>query len=74
MMEDAKAAAPAGTKVVGVTLLTSLDEEDLHTIGVPGEAQAQVERLALLARDAGLDGVVCAGPEIEIVRKAWPSA
>jgi orotidine-5'-phosphate decarboxylase len=74
MMEDAKAAAPSGTKVVGVTMLTSLDEEDLHTIGVPGDADAQVERLALLARDAGLDGVVCSGAEIEVVRKAWPEA
>ena len=74
MMEDAKAGAPAGTKVVGVTLLTSLDEEDLHTIGVPGDAHAQVERLALLAREAGLDGVVCSGAEIGVVHKAWPEA
>jgi orotidine-5'-phosphate decarboxylase len=74
MMEDAKAAAPSGTRVVGVTLLTSLDEEDLHAIGVAGEAYGQVERLALLARDAGLDGVVCSGAEIETVRRAWPEA
>jgi len=74
MMEDAKAAAPTGTKVVGVTVLTSLDEEDLHGIGVPGEAQAQVERLALLARESGLDGVVCSGAEIGTVRKVWPDA
>ena len=74
MMEDAKAAAPSGTKVVGVTLLTSLDGEDLQSIGVPGEAEAQVERLALLARDAGLDGVVCSGAEIGTVRAAWPEA
>jgi orotidine-5'-phosphate decarboxylase len=74
MMEDAKAGAPAGTKVVGVTLLTSLDEEDLHAIGIPGDAHAQVERLALLAREAGLDGVVCSGAEIGTVRKIWHDA
>jgi len=74
MMEDAKAAAAAGTKVVAVSVLTSLDEEDLHAIGVPGPAEAQVERLALLARDAGLDGLVCSGAEIETVRKVWPEA
>jgi len=74
MMEDARAAAPSGTKVVGVTVLTSLDEEDLHSLGVPGEARAQVERLALVAREAGLNGVVCSGAEIEIVRNAWPEA
>ena len=74
MMEDAKAAAPTGTKVVAVTVLTSLDEDDLGAIGIPGGADAQVERLALLARDAGLDGVVCSGAEIETVRAAWPDA
>jgi orotidine-5'-phosphate decarboxylase len=74
MMEDAKAAAPSGTKVVGVTVLTSLDDEDLGSIGVAGGPDAQVVRLALLARDAGLDGVVCSGAEIAIVRKAWPDA
>ncbi len=74
MMEDAKAAAPAGTKVVGVTVLTSLDAEDLGSIGVPGEPDAQVARLAALADAAGLDGVVCSGAEIETVREAWPEA
>ncbi len=73
MMEDAKAAAPAGTKVVAVTLLTSLDGEDLGSIGVGGQPQAQVERLAALAREAGLDGIVCSGQEVGAVRKAWPA-
>jgi orotidine-5'-phosphate decarboxylase len=72
MMEAAKAAAPAGTKVVAVTLLTSLDAADLPQIGVAGEPGAQVERLAHLAREAGLDGIVCAGNELGLARAAWP--
>ncbi|MDQ3140164.1 MAG: orotidine-5'-phosphate decarboxylase [Pseudomonadota bacterium] len=73
MMEDAKAAAPNGTKVVAVTVLTSLDGDDLDAIGVAADAHAQVERLTLLARDAGLDGVVCSGSEVAAVKKLWPS-
>lgn len=72
MMEDAKAAAPAGTRVVGVTVLTSLDEGDLAATGVQADAPAQVERLAALAREAGLDGIVCSGREVAAVRRAWP--
>lgn len=72
MMEDAKAAAPAGTKVVGVTLLTSLDHEDLRSIGVDCDPHTQVERLTELAREAGLDGVVCSGNEVAAARQAWP--
>ena len=71
MMEDAKAAAPAGTKVVAVTVLTSLDHSDLGSIGVAGETGDQVERLADLARAAGLDGIVCSGNELGVARAAW---
>jgi orotidine-5'-phosphate decarboxylase len=71
MMEDAKAAAPAATKVVAVTVLTSLDRADLGSIGVNGEPEGQVERLAALARDAGLDGIVCSGNELAVARRAW---
>ena len=71
MMEDAKAAAPAGTKVVAVTLLTSLDRADLGSIGVAGEPDGQVERLAELARAAGLDGIVCSGNELGVARASW---
>jgi len=72
MMEDAKAAAPAGTKIVAVTVLTSLDSEDLRSIGVEADPHAQVQRLAALAREAGLDGLVCSGAEVGAARRIWP--
>ena len=72
MMEDAKAAAPLGTKVVAVTVLTSLDGDDLASIGLAADAHAQVERLAMLAREAGLDGIVSSGNEVAAARKLWP--
>jgi orotidine-5'-phosphate decarboxylase len=72
MMEDAKAAAPNGTKVVAVTVLTSLDSSDLRSIGLAADPHHQVERLTALARDAGLDGVVCSGNEVAAAKEIWP--
>ena len=72
MMEDAKAAAPVGTKVVGVTVLTSLDGEDLHDMGVSGDPHDQVLRLTELAKLSGLDGVVCSGREVGAAKEIWP--
>ena len=71
MMEDAKAAAGEHCKVVGVTMLTSLDERDLERTGVSGSAHDQVMRLADLAQSAGLDGIVCSGKEIGAVHRQW---
>ena len=71
MMEDAKAAAPPSTKVVAVTMLTSLDAGDLAATGIMGQAHDQVLRLADLAREAGLDGIVCSGHEVAGVRRRW---
>jgi orotidine-5'-phosphate decarboxylase len=72
MLEEAKASAPNGTKVVAVTVLTSLDNDDLNSIGVPGGPNAQVKRLATLARESGLDGIVCSGAEVKAAKGAWP--
>ena len=72
MLEAAKAAAPVSTKVVAVTVLTSLDSDDLRSIGVSSDPREQVERLAELAQSAGLDGIVCSGAEVAAARAAWP--
>ena len=72
MLAAAKAAAPSGTKVVAVTVLTSLDEDDLALTGVASAPADQVTRLAALARDSGVDGIVCSGAEVASVRAFWP--
>jgi orotidine-5'-phosphate decarboxylase len=71
MMEDAKAAAGEHCKVVGVTLLTSLDEGDMTATGMSGTPYDQVMRLADLAQSAGLDGIVCSGHEVAAVHARW---
>jgi orotidine-5'-phosphate decarboxylase len=55
-------------KLIGVTVLTSLDETDLATIGMEGTTDEAVLRLARLCRDAGLDGVVCSAQEAGAIR------
>ncbi|MBS0285434.1 MAG: orotidine-5'-phosphate decarboxylase [Proteobacteria bacterium] len=72
MLEDAKAAAPAGTKVVAVTMLTSLDQRDLDATGITGTPHDQVLRLTELAMRAGVDGIVCSGEEVKAAHKLWP--
>jgi orotidine-5'-phosphate decarboxylase len=72
MMTAAKQAAPSHTKVVAVTVLTSLDQDDLASTGISGSPAEQVERLTELAREAGLDGIVCSGAEVALARKQWP--
>jgi orotidine-5'-phosphate decarboxylase len=72
MLEDAKAAAPTGTKVVAVTMLTSLDQRDLTATGIVGNAHEQVVRLTDLAQEAGIDGIVCSGEEVAAAKKHWP--
>ncbi|MEQ9325830.1 MAG: orotidine-5'-phosphate decarboxylase [Rhodospirillales bacterium] len=73
MRAAAEAAAAAGTDrpmVIGVTVLTSMAEDDLAAVGQDTDMQAQVARLAKLAMECGLDGVVCSPKEIRLVKQA----
>jgi orotidine-5'-phosphate decarboxylase len=75
MRAAAAAASEAGhgarrMKLIGVTVLTSLDDGDLSATGQRGTTGEQAQRLALLARDSGLDGVVCSPHEIAALRAA----
>ena len=60
-------------KLLGVTVLTSLDDGDLDAVGQQGPVHDQARRLALLARDSGLDGVVCSPQEVALLREACGS-
>lgn len=55
--------------IVGVTILTSLDQDDINMLGVRDRLHDQVKRLAELAQCAGLDGVVCSPYEIQMLRE-----
>jgi orotidine-5'-phosphate decarboxylase len=68
--KDAAASVDPRVKVIGVTVLTSLDDGDLKQVGQQGPAREQVLRLARMAKLAGLDGVVCSPQEIGLVREA----
>lgn len=71
MLEDAKAAAGEHTKVVAVTMLTSLDQRDLERQGISGPPHDHVMRLTELAHSAGIDGIVCSGQEVGAAHKQW---
>jgi orotidine-5'-phosphate decarboxylase len=73
MLRAAREAVDAADRkplLIAVTVLTSLSEQDLRDIGVTSTADEQVLRLAALARDAGLDGVVCSAREAVQLRRA----
>jgi orotidine-5'-phosphate decarboxylase len=66
--EAVKSVNPA-TRLIAVTMLTSLSDEDLPTVGLTPPVGDQVLRLASLTQQCGLDGVVCSAHEIEVLRK-----
>jgi len=72
---EARDSLPEGSRplLFGVTVLTSMGPEDLNDIGIDlagKDLSKQVSRLAILARESGLDGVVCSGHEIELIKSA----
>lgn len=57
--------------LTAVTVLTSMDQAQLNSIGVAGEPMQQVQRLAQLTADAGIDGVVCSAQEAEVLKRQF---
>jgi orotidine-5'-phosphate decarboxylase len=74
MLEAARKAVPenSSTKLIAVTVLTSLSAEDLDEVGIAGFPEQQVLRLARMTAECGLDGVVCSAKEIELLRHNLP--
>jgi orotidine-5'-phosphate decarboxylase len=67
------AAAKAGLKtpkLIAVTILTSLDAAAVRAVGLEGSPREAALRLAILAKESGLDGIVCSPEEIETIRAA----
>ena len=73
MLQAAMKAAGDGPLILGVTVLTSMDESDLAEVGVQKSPADQVLLLAQLATQAGLKGLVCSPKEIAPLREALPS-
>ena len=67
-MLAAAAAEGSGTTLLAVTVLTSLDDADLSSVGFALRAAEAVDRLAGLAVDAGIGGIVCSAKEVAAVR------
>jgi orotidine-5'-phosphate decarboxylase len=71
MLEAGVGALPAmGTKLLAITILTSHDAETLGQIGLASDVSSSVDRLARLAKEAGVDGVVASPHEVALVREA----
>lgn len=60
----------AGQKLLGVTILTSMDARSMHQVGISGRPRDRVVHLARLAKECGLDGVVASVQEAPVIRKA----
>jgi orotidine-5'-phosphate decarboxylase len=71
---ESASTAGSSVKVIAVTLLTSLDSRSLADLPVSGHPERIARRLALLAKESGLDGVVCAPRDVREIKAACGSA
>ncbi len=69
MLEAAKNACAESTKLIAVTILTSLSDAAVNKIGFRGDTMQQSSHLAVMAKEANLVGVVCSPYEIETIRR-----
>jgi orotidine-5'-phosphate decarboxylase len=69
-LESSKLPKPQRPKLLGVTILTSMDNKALRDVGISGTASLRVVKLARLAQQAGLDGVVASPQEVRAIRRA----
>ncbi len=74
LLQAQAAAAESKIKLLGVSILTSLDASDLKEIGFTNDVSAQVNKLIDLGVDCGLNGFVCSPFEVESVLKNHPKA
>ena len=73
MLAAKKAVSNQKIKLIGVTLLTSHSNDYIKEVGFNGSIDDFVKRLAINAAESGLDGIVCAAPDIPNIRKYVPS-
>lgn len=69
MLEAAREEANGKTILLGVTVLTSMEEKDIHEIGLSGTVMEKVLELAAIAEKAGLDGVVASSQEARMIKE-----
>lgn len=66
-------ASPQSTKLVAVTVLTSMDQAQLSRVGIQNTPAESVIKLAEIAFESKMDGLVCSAQEVAEVRAAWGS-
>ena len=70
---DLKKELNSNTNLIGVTMLTSFDDDSINKIGMRGTVSRNVDNLSALAFDCGMDGIVCSPMEIRKVKEAFGS-